>query len=149
MNLNRVECLQLSRSKITKHQIDANQFKDLAAKYLQEQMIPKLLKLDLTNNSIGRSGALILSRALSSSMCRLVHLSLAGNKLGDFVIRKILEAIKTGNGCDNMMKLDLRENCLTFTSGMMESRVVDGLQSAHRVLLVMRYFWDVGAVERI
>ena len=77
--------------------IDANQFKDLAAKYLQEQMIPKLLKLDLTNNSIGRSGALILSRALSSSMCRLVHLSLAGNKLGDFVIRKILEAIKTGD----------------------------------------------------
>ena len=100
--------------------IDSNQFKDLSEKYLQQQMLPRLLKLDLTNNNIGKAGATILCRALQHT-CRLVHLSLAGNKLGDSVVRKVLEAIKAGDGCDSLLKLDLRENTLTFTSGMIES----------------------------
>ena len=100
--------------------MDSNQFKDLAGKYFQEQMLPNLLKLDLTNNNFGKAGALILSRTFAS-MCRLVHLSLAGNKLGDNMVRKVLEAIKTGGGCDSLLKLDLRENSLTFTFGMIES----------------------------
>ena len=82
-------------------------------------MLNRLLKLDLSGNNIGKSGALALGRALAGT-CRLVHFSLAGNKLGDFVLGKIFTAIQSGKGVDTLLKLDIKGNIITCSAGFMD-----------------------------
>ena len=78
----------------------------------------KLLKLDMTGNSIGKTGASLLAKAFTDG-CRLCHLSLAGNKLGDNVLSRVLEGMRDGGASRTLAKLDLRDNNLVLTSSFL------------------------------
>jgi len=97
--------------------INPSQLKNIINKYMQPSMLMKLLKLDLTNNNIGAVGASLLVDTFKLG-CNLVHFSLAENKLGDTVVKRVVEGLCTGGCAAHLKKLDLRDNKLTLSGGV-------------------------------
>ena len=73
-------------------------------------------KYNKKGNKFGKSGGLLLASSLSS-ICRLIQLDLSGNQLGDFTVAKIIDGIASGSGSRTLLKLDLKDNILSFTAG--------------------------------
>lgn len=97
--------------------INASQLKNVINKYMQPSMLPRLLKLDMTNNRIGEVGSDLLAQTFKQ-ICNLVHLSLADNKLGDMSIKRIVGGLIAGGGNKYLTKLDLRGNEMTLSGGV-------------------------------
>ena len=87
----------------------------IANGYLRPWQLEILENLDLNNANILPAGGTIIAAALSQC-CRLSHLNLNGNNIGDTACGRILSAVVEGGGKDKLIFLDLRRNQLTMVT---------------------------------
>ena len=96
----------------------------IANGYLRPWQLEVLVNLDLNNANILAEGGSIIAGCLSKC-CRLTHLNLNGNNIGDTSCGKILQGIESGGGGPHLGFIDLRRNQLTM--------VTDGLSRLGRL----------------
>jgi len=87
----------------------------IANGYLRPWQLEVLLNLDLNNANIMTEGGAIIASHLSKC-CRLTHLNLNGNNVGDNSCGKLLQAVVRGGGVTMLRFLDLRRNQLTMVT---------------------------------
>ena len=87
----------------------------IANGYLRPWQLEVLLNLDLNNANILSEGGAIIANQLSKC-CRLTHMNLNGNNIGDTSCGKLLQAVVEGGGVKLLKFLDLRRNQLTMVT---------------------------------
>ena len=103
-----VESISLCHTKITREG-----FASAMARYLNESQLLKLRKIDFSDNRLTYHAGIALANQLRH-VCRLVHLRLDDNLLGDNGIGKILDAMIESGGAHSLARLEIRNNNITL-----------------------------------
>jgi Ran GTPase-activating protein (RanGAP) involved in mRNA processing and transport len=103
-----VESLSLCNTNITREG-----FASAVSRYLNEPQLLKIRKIDFSNNKLTYHSANVLANQLRR-VCRLVHLTLENNTLGDNGVGKVLDAIVESGGAPGLIRLELRNNNITL-----------------------------------
>ena len=103
-----VESLSLCNTTITREG-----FASAVARYLNEPQLLKIRKIDFSNNKLTYHSGIVLANQLRR-VCRLVHLTLDNNTLGDNGVGKVLDAIVESGGAPVLVRLELRNNNITL-----------------------------------
>jgi Ran GTPase-activating protein (RanGAP) involved in mRNA processing and transport len=82
-------------------------------RYLNESQLLKIRKIDFSNNRLTYHAGAAFANQLRH-VCRLVHLKLDNNLLGDNGIGKILDAMIESGGAHGLVRLELKNNNITL-----------------------------------
>lgn len=110
-----VESLSLTHTNVTKEGFASAMFR-----YLSENQLLKIRKIDFSNNKLSYQSGAAFANQLRYA-CRLVHLKLDNNLFGDNGIGKILDAIFESGGAAGLVRLELKNNNITFGTNSLES----------------------------
>lgn len=91
-------------------------FQEIVDHYFKPWHFEFLIRIDIVGVNIGAFGARMLSEKLSNAMVGLIHLNLSGCQIGGQGVRLVLQGIIDGDGCESLMRLDLRDNNISLAS---------------------------------
>lgn len=91
-------------------------FQSIVDHYFKPWHFEHLIRIDIVGINIGPFGARMLSEKLACSMVGLIHLNLSGCQIGGQGVRLVLQGIIDGDGCESLMRLDLRDNNISLAS---------------------------------
>jgi hypothetical protein len=69
----------------------------------------------MAGNKLGLDGTVALSAKLSTC-CKLIHLNIGGNDIGDMGLKFLLNGIISSGGHVHLLRLDLHDNGLTLAT---------------------------------